>query len=121
MFNRLSLMRARYWAALPAVAVAIALALMAGRFAPADASRSPRRPRPTVVLVHGDWADGSSWNAVTARLIHRGYKVVVPPNPLRGPIEDSVYLRSFLQTIPGPVVLVRTPTVASSPPTPARD
>src|SRR5262245_2169258 len=61
--------------------------------------------KPTVVLVHGDWADGSSWNAVTKRLINRGYNVVVPPNPLRGPTEDSAYLNSFLQTIHGPIVL----------------
>src|SRR5262245_49966682 len=61
--------------------------------------------KPTVVLVHGDWADGSSWNAVTKRLINRGYNVVVPPNPLRGPVEDSAYLESFLETIPGPIVL----------------
>ena len=57
------------------------------------------------MLVHGDWADGSSWNAVTKRLIDRGYNVVVPPNPLRGPIEDAAYIKSFLQTIQGPIVL----------------
>jgi pimeloyl-ACP methyl ester carboxylesterase len=61
--------------------------------------------KPTIVLVHGDWADGSSWNAVTKRLIDRGYDVVVPPNPLRGPIEDSAYLKSFLETIQGPITL----------------
>ena len=61
--------------------------------------------KPTIVLVHGDWADGSSWNEVTKRLIARGYDVVVPPNPLRGPIEDSAYIRSFLETIQGPIVL----------------
>jgi pimeloyl-ACP methyl ester carboxylesterase len=61
--------------------------------------------KPTIVLVHGDWADGSSWNAVTKGLIDRGYNVVVPPNPLRGPTEDSAYLKSFLETIQGPIVL----------------
>jgi len=64
------------------------------------------KTKPTIVLVHGDWADGSSWNAVTERLIDRGYNVEVPPNPLHGPTEDSAYLKSFLDTIPGPVVLV---------------
>jgi len=59
----------------------------------------------TIVLVHGDWADGSSWNAVTKRLINRGYNVVVPPNPPRGPTEDSAYVKSFLETIQGPIVL----------------
>jgi pimeloyl-ACP methyl ester carboxylesterase len=61
--------------------------------------------KPTIVLVHGDWADGSSWNAVTRRLIDRGYSVLVPPNPLRGPIEDSAYIKSLLQSIDGPIVL----------------
>jgi pimeloyl-ACP methyl ester carboxylesterase len=62
--------------------------------------------KPTIVLVHGDWADGSSWNEVTKRLIDHGYNVLVPPNPLRGPVEDSAYLQSLLQTIDGPIVLV---------------
>jgi pimeloyl-ACP methyl ester carboxylesterase len=61
--------------------------------------------KPTIVLVHGDWADGSSWNAVAKRLITRGHHVVVPPNLLRGPNEDSPYLRSYLQSIQGPIVL----------------
>jgi len=63
------------------------------------------RTKPTIVLVHGDWADGSSWSTVAERLINRGYHVVVPPNPLRGPVEDSAYLKSFLDTIDGPIVL----------------
>jgi pimeloyl-ACP methyl ester carboxylesterase len=62
--------------------------------------------KPTIVLVHGDWADGSSWNGVTKRLIDRGYTVVVPPNPLRGPVEDSAYIQSLLQSIDRPIVLV---------------
>lgn len=61
---------------------------------------------PTIVLVHGDWADGSSWNAVAKRLIDRGYEVLAPPNPLRGPKEDGAYIKSFLQSIDGPIVLV---------------
>jgi len=63
-------------------------------------------PKPTIVLVHGAWADGSSWNRVLYRLQSDGYVVDVPPNPLRGPIEDSAYLESFLATISGPIVLV---------------
>jgi pimeloyl-ACP methyl ester carboxylesterase len=72
------------------------------------ASANPPRgdgPRPTIVLVHGDWADGSSWNGVIERLQRRGHTVVAPPNPLRGPTSDAAYLASFLQTIPGPIVL----------------
>ena len=64
-------------------------------------------PRPTIVLVHGDWADGSSWSGVVERLQRRGYTVVAPPNPLRGPMSsDAPYVASFLETIPGPIVLV---------------
>jgi pimeloyl-ACP methyl ester carboxylesterase len=58
------------------------------------------------VLVHGAWADGSSWARVTARLQRAGYTVHVPPNPLRGLASDSAYLASFLGTIKGPIVLV---------------
>jgi pimeloyl-ACP methyl ester carboxylesterase len=62
--------------------------------------------RPTIVLVHGDWADASSWNRVIERLQDRGFSVVAPPNTLRGPSQDAPYLASYLQTIPGPIVLV---------------
>jgi pimeloyl-ACP methyl ester carboxylesterase len=71
-----------------------------------EAKSQDANARPTIVLVHGDWADGSSWNAVTKRLIARGYDVVVPPNLLRGPSIDSPYLKSFLESIEGPIVLV---------------
>jgi pimeloyl-ACP methyl ester carboxylesterase len=63
-------------------------------------------PRPTIVLVHGDWADASSWNKVIAPLQERGFTVVAPPNTLRGPTQDAPYLASYLQSIPGPIVLV---------------
>ena len=63
-------------------------------------------PKPTVVLVHGGWADASSWNAVVERLQDRGYPVVAPPNPLRGLQGDAAYLSSVLATISGPIVLV---------------
>lgn len=64
------------------------------------------RERPTIVLVHGDWADGSSWTDVVKRLQGKGYNVVAPPNLLRGPGTDGAYLASYLRTIPGPIVLV---------------
>jgi pimeloyl-ACP methyl ester carboxylesterase len=69
-------------------------------------SRSPRGPKPTIVLVHGAWADGSSWSPVAKRLQRGGYTVDVPPNPLRGLDADADYLRSYLATVPGPIVLV---------------
>jgi pimeloyl-ACP methyl ester carboxylesterase len=62
--------------------------------------------KPTIVLVHGDWADASSWTSVIERLQDRGLNVVAPPNPLRGPISDSAYIAAFLKTISGLIVLV---------------
>jgi pimeloyl-ACP methyl ester carboxylesterase len=62
--------------------------------------------KPTIVLVHGAWADASSWSPVIKRLQSDGYTVYAPPNPLRGIASDSAYLASFLKTIPGPIVLV---------------
>ena len=63
--------------------------------------------RPTIVLVHGAWADGSSWQPVATELLGRGFTVLVPPNPLRGVATDAGYLTSFLaQRTTRPVVLV---------------
>jgi pimeloyl-ACP methyl ester carboxylesterase len=61
---------------------------------------------PTVVLVHGAFADGSSWSGVIERLNRRGVKVTAPANPLRGIEFDSAYTASILRQTPGPVVLV---------------
>lgn len=58
------------------------------------------------MLVHGAWADGSSWAAVTEKLQRKGYTVDVPPNPLRGVASDTEYLKDYLATITGPIVLV---------------
>jgi pimeloyl-ACP methyl ester carboxylesterase len=63
-------------------------------------------PKPTVVLVHGAFADASGWNDVIRRLVRDGYPVLAPANPLRGVDTDSTYLASILATIPGPIVLV---------------
>jgi len=62
--------------------------------------------KPSVVLIHGAWADGSSWSRVVSLLQTHGYTVYVPPNPLRGLTSDSAYIASFLQTITGPIILV---------------
>jgi pimeloyl-ACP methyl ester carboxylesterase len=63
-------------------------------------------PRPTIVLVHGAWADASSWDGVIARLQQEGFTAVAAPNTLRGLSSDSTYLADFLSSIPGPIVLV---------------
>ena len=63
--------------------------------------------KPTIVLVHGAWADGSSWNAVSTELQGQGFTVLTPPNLLRGVTTDAPYVASFLaQRTNGPVVLV---------------
>ncbi|HEY7256992.1 MAG TPA: alpha/beta hydrolase [Solirubrobacterales bacterium] len=61
---------------------------------------------PTVVLVHGAFADGSSWNAVIERLLARGVKVKAPANPLRGISIDSAYTAGVFDQTPGPVLAV---------------
>ncbi|MBM0128127.1 alpha/beta hydrolase [Pimelobacter simplex] len=62
--------------------------------------------KPTIVLVHGAFADSSGWSSVAGNLMDRGYPVLAFSNPLRGPIADGDYLRAFLTTIEGPIVLV---------------
>jgi pimeloyl-ACP methyl ester carboxylesterase len=64
-------------------------------------------PKPTIVLVHGAWADASSWNAVASELRHQDFTVLAPPNLLRGAWIDAPYVASFIkQQTSGPVVLV---------------
>jgi pimeloyl-ACP methyl ester carboxylesterase len=64
-------------------------------------------PKPTIVLVHGAWADGSSWNPVSTELQSQGFTVLTPPNLLHGVAGDAAYVASFLaQRTTGPVVLV---------------
>lgn len=61
---------------------------------------------PTVVLVHGAFADASSWNGVIELLQEKGMQVTAPANPLRGIEIDSAYTAGVLDEIPGPVLLV---------------
>ncbi|MER6427476.1 alpha/beta hydrolase [Streptomyces sp900105245] len=61
---------------------------------------------PTVVLVHGAFADAASWSGVVAELQRDGIPVVAPPNPLRGLASDAAYVASVAARIDGPVVLV---------------
>ena len=67
---------------------------------------SPGWSRPTIVLVHGAWADTSSWDGVIRLLQREGYTVDVPPIFMRSLSGDSAYLASYLSKISGPVVLV---------------
>jgi pimeloyl-ACP methyl ester carboxylesterase len=97
------------------VAVVLALAGLLLAAIPGGSARAAAHPvraataegvKPTIVLVHGAWADSGSWNAVTALLQAAGYTVDAPPDPLRGLSYDASYLADFLSTISGPVVLV---------------
>ena len=61
---------------------------------------------PTVVLVHGAFADASSWTGVIERLLAKGIRVTAPANPLRGIAGDSAYIAAVIEQIDGPVVAV---------------
>ncbi|MCP1645710.1 pimeloyl-ACP methyl ester carboxylesterase [Pseudomonas citronellolis] len=80
-----------------------ALACAAGLLMAAGASAAAK---PTVVLVHGAFADASSWNGVTRILEHDGYTVVAAANPLRGVASDGAYVANILASLKTPVVLV---------------
>jgi pimeloyl-ACP methyl ester carboxylesterase len=62
--------------------------------------------RPTVVLVHGAFAESSSWDPVVARLSKDGYRVIAAANPLRGVASDAAAVSRIVKSIHGPVVLV---------------
>ncbi|MFG1708594.1 alpha/beta fold hydrolase [Nonomuraea sp. M3C6] len=87
-----------------AAAGSLAAALLAVPAASAAPSNSPAKP--TIVLVHGGFADASNWNGVISRLQERGYPVIAPANPLRGLPTDAPYIASVLKSIEGPIVLV---------------
>ncbi|MFD8013857.1 alpha/beta fold hydrolase [Streptomyces sp. NPDC058955] len=91
-------------------AVAASAATVGLSAAPASASEAAPGvrpgPAPTVVLVHGAFADASSWQPVVERLQKDGLTVRAVANPLRGLATDAAHVRAFLASIPGPVVLV---------------
>ncbi|GHH40712.1 alpha/beta fold hydrolase [Lentzea cavernae] len=88
--------------ALSAVLVALSVNPAVGSVA--QENRSPKRP--TIVLVHGAWADASSWNGVVTRLQQEGHQVTAIANPLRSLTSDAAYVRTFLEAQTGPIVLV---------------
>jgi pimeloyl-ACP methyl ester carboxylesterase len=98
----------QHWRAfLVSLGLTVFAVLALGASGTATATPNASSARPTVVLVHGDWADGTStWSSVIEHLQDWGFAVVAPPNLLRGPATDAPYLASYLQSIPGPVVLV---------------
>src|SRR5262245_39127789 len=62
--------------------------------------------KPTIVLVHGAFAESASWEAVIPLLTNDGYRVIGAANPLRSVASDASEISSLLSTIEGPVVLV---------------
>ncbi|MGV9711643.1 alpha/beta fold hydrolase [Gordonia sp. NPDC003424] len=76
-------------------------------FAVASATPSAQAaPRPTIVLVHGAFADKTSWDGVAAILRNNGYHVVAVDNPLRSPLYDASVVEQTIHALPGPIVLV---------------
>jgi pimeloyl-ACP methyl ester carboxylesterase len=97
-------------ARLPRLALAALLALTLAAILPATGAAAEgyrsSGPKPTIVLVHGAWADGSSWSPVGDRLRRAGYPVRIPPNPLRNLTTDGQTIADFLATLSGPIILV---------------
>lgn len=91
-------------AAVPAVASSSASG--DGKTAAAVTTASHSSPMSTVLLVHGAWADSSSWRPVIDQLQAQGYPVQALANPLRGLTSDAAYVKSRIESVEGPVVLV---------------
>jgi pimeloyl-ACP methyl ester carboxylesterase len=91
-------------AAIAAVIVSVGLLAMAPAAAVHGGGRSD--PKPTIVLVHGAFADSSGFDAIVRRLLADGYPVVAAANPLRGLASDATRVRAVLDSIAGPIVLV---------------
>ncbi len=89
----------------PGLVMMAVLAIAAMAAAPAR-SAGERVRAPTIVLVHGAFADSSSWNGVIPKLQAEGYQVIAAANPLRSLATDAAYISTILKTVPGPVVLV---------------
>lgn len=89
-----------------------AVLIVVAAFGPAHSSSVSKKEalmsgtKPTIVLVHGAWADASSWTRVIARLHADGYRVRAVANPLRSLSGDAAYVRGFLESLNGPVILV---------------
>ena len=96
-----------HWTRRAVIATAMLLAISIGGSGQAGASAAQTaQTKPTVVLVHGAFADASSWNGVVTRLQKQGYTVVAPALAMRGLASDSAYLASLLTQLKGPIVLV---------------
>src|SRR6187397_2831879 len=66
----------------------------------------PDEGKPTIVLVHGAWADATGFDAEIRALQREGFRAIGFANPLRDLVADSAYLGEFLRSLDGPIVLV---------------
>ncbi|WP_344613877.1 alpha/beta hydrolase [Dactylosporangium salmoneum] len=89
-----------------AALMASPLGTAAAAAAPTATSKENPKVKPTIVLVHGGYADSSCWNATIQELQQKGYTTIAGSNPLRGIPTDAPYIGSLLDSISGPVVLV---------------
>lgn len=89
-------------AAAPLMGAAVLGVLAVGASAPAKAAPA----KPTIVLVHGAFAESASWDGVVSILTRDGYPVISAANPLRSVEGDAATIAALLKTIPGPVILV---------------
>ena len=88
------------------ITTAIALLTPIGAATAQEAKKTVHTERPTIVLVHGAFAESGSWNAVIERLRRDGYNVVAASNPLRSVRSDAASVASVVKATTGPVVLV---------------
>src|SRR6266478_3675642 len=72
-----------------AVILTLGLGLSVTAAAAASDRHEQQSPNPTIVFVHGGWADSSGWNQEITNLERRGYTVIAPANPLRDLTSDS--------------------------------
>jgi pimeloyl-ACP methyl ester carboxylesterase len=82
----------------------LSAALLLSGSALAQTEATPSKP--VIVLVHGAFAESSSWESVIARLEKDGYTVIAAANPLRGVAADAAAVSGIVKSIKGPVVLV---------------
>jgi pimeloyl-ACP methyl ester carboxylesterase len=92
----------------PAMAALFALVLATTLvlFTPPLFAKEASMSKPTVILVHGAFAESASWDRVTSKLLAKGYPVLAVANPLRGVKSDATYLTNVLESISGSVILV---------------
>jgi pimeloyl-ACP methyl ester carboxylesterase len=91
---------------LSVIAIVIAVVFVVGVPVLAQEGSSDMQALPNIVLVHGAWADGSSWSAIIERLQAQGYNVLAPQFPLTSLADNVARLHQALATLTGPTILV---------------